>query len=97
MLAPSAGILERSWSFFEVGNKFFAMVGASCLEQGKKRHPRNIPQSLPEAINEGDRDMATKIPPSHKRWGRSADTLVLESYCITLCDGCDPLCGAEST
>lgn len=43
MLASSAGILERSCSFFEVGNKLFAMVEASCLEQGKKKASKKHP------------------------------------------------------
>lgn len=30
------------------------------------------------------------------RWERSADTLVLKSYCITLCDGCGPSVGQKA-
>lgn len=38
MLASSAGILERSCSFSEVGKKLFAMVGAG-EEKASKKHP----------------------------------------------------------
>lgn len=76
--------------FSEVGNKLFVVVGASCLEQGIKSMQETAPSHCPK-INEGDRDVALEIPPSLMRWGRSAVTLVLKSYCITLCGGCDPL------
>lgn len=90
MLASLAGILEGWCSFFEALCHGWSQLLGAEQEKASQEHP-------PEAIHEGDRDLAIKIPPSHMRWGRSADTLVLKSYCITLCDGCDPLCGAEST